>query len=125
MEREVEAQMAEIDVLPNRELNKMKPEIPVNGGMSGSPILGQKRPLTPDDPGPQTNGQKKSPIRKGLTMLQQIRLARQKAEEQKKKDEKEGEAAIQHIEAAKAIQVKIKSYASQKNIKIILISKYQ
>ena len=55
---------------------------------------------------------------------ERIRLAHQ-AEEQKKKDEKEGEAAIQHIEAAKAIQVKIKSYASQKNIKIILISKYQ
>ena len=55
---------------------------------------------------------------------ERIRLAPQ-AEEQKKKDEKEAEAAIQQIEAAEAIQVKIKSYASQKNIKIILISKYQ
>ena len=116
MEREVEAQMAEIDVLPNRELNKMKPEIPVNGGMSGSPILGQKRPLTPDDPGPQTNGQKKSPIRKGLTMLQQIRLARQKAEEQKKKDEEEAEAAIRQIEDEKRKVEEAKQAAEQKII---------
>ena len=113
MERET--QMAEIDVLPNRELNKMKPEIPVNGGMSGSPILGQKRPLTPDEP-PMTNGQKKSPIRKGLSMLQQIRLARQKAEDQKKKDEEEAEAAIRQIEEEKRKVEEAKKAAEEKII---------
>ena len=72
---------------------------------------------------PDAGGQQEQFEKKRLEE-ERIRLARQ-AEEQKKKDEKEAEAAIQQIEAAKAIQVKIKSYASQKNIKIILISKYQ
>ena len=76
-------------------------------------VLGQKRPLTPDDHG-QPNGQKKSPIRKGLTMLQQIRLARQKAEEQKKKDEEEAEAAIRQIEDEKRKVEEAKKAAEQK-----------
>merc|ERR1711962_1768047 len=112
MEREY--QMAEIDVLPNRELNKMKPEIPINGGMSGTPILGQKRPLTPNDPG--IPGQKKSPVRAGLSMLQQIRMARQKAEEQKKKDEAEAEEAIRQIENEKRKAEEAKKAAEEKII---------
>ena len=119
-------QMAEIDVLQkivgikptNREINKMKPEIPVNGGMSGgplSPVLGQKRPLTRDQPQTDT-GQKKSPIRKGLSMLQQIRMQRLKDEEQKRKDQEEAEAAIRQIEEEKQRIEEAKKAAEQKII---------
>ena len=40
---------------------------------------------------------------------------------QQEQFEKEAEAAIRQIETDTPIQVKIKSYASQKNIKIILV----
>ena len=84
-------------------------------------VISEQSGKTPDAGGQQEQFEIKE---KKRLEEERIRLARQ-AEEQKKKDEKEAEAAIQQIEAAKAIQVKIKSYASQKNIKIILISKYQ
>ena len=72
------------------------------------------------DAGGQQEQQFEIEEKKRLEEEERIRLANQ-AEEQKKKDEKEAEAAIRQIETDTPIQVKIKSYASQKNIKIILV----